>query len=73
MDNISTYSNAKIVWVLFEDYFNKISVVISHNYATNNLVDVINVNLTDSLGKDISFIDLKHLIADVGSCAATRG
>ena len=62
--DITPYSNAPILWFLFEDYFNKLPVVTGYLY--NALVDSINAELSGVLKNDVSFIDLKHLIAEVG-------
>ena len=62
--DISSCSNAPILWFLFEDYFNKLPVVTGYLY--NALVDSINAELSGVLKNDVSFIDLKHLIAEVG-------
>jgi FkbH-like protein len=62
--DVSTYKNAHIVWFLFEDYFNKLPIAAGYTY--NALVDGINAELNDTLKNDVSFIDLKHLIAEVG-------
>lgn len=61
--DISVYSNARIRWFLFEDYFNKLPVVAGYQY--NVLVDKINTELSDTMKNDVSFIDLKRLIAEV--------
>lgn len=66
--DISAYSNASTLWFLFEDYFEKLSVVTGYLY--NALVDKINVELSDALKNDVSFIDLKRLIAEVGIASA---
>ena len=62
--DITEYTNAHILWFLFEDYFNKLPIATGHPY--NALVDGINAELNDSLKNDVSFIDLKRLIAEVG-------
>ncbi len=62
--DITEYTNAHIFWFLFEDYFNKLHIVTGHRY--NALVDRINAELDGILKNDVSFIDLKRLIADVG-------
>jgi FkbH-like protein len=62
--DISSSSNARILWFLFEDYFNKLHIVAGYPY--NALVDKINAELSDTLKNDVSFINLKRLIAEVG-------
>lgn len=66
--DISTFSNASTLWFLFEDYFDKLSVVTGYLY--NALVDKINAELSDALKNYVSFIDLKRLIAEVGIASA---
>lgn len=66
--DISAYSNASTLWLLFEDYFDKLSVVTGYLY--NAFVDKINVELSNALKNDVSFIDLKRLIAEVGIASA---
>jgi len=63
-DDISLHSNAKIFWLLFEDYFFHLPVATGHR--GNLFVEKINVSLQEDLSEDITFIDLKHLIADLG-------
>lgn len=63
---ISECSNAKIIWFLFEDYYQRTSLVTGHRYNQNNFVDKINIHLTDITEDDISFIDLKSIISEVG-------
>lgn len=53
----------KILWFLFEDYAIPLSAAVGHVY--HNFVDKLNLTLRDSLGDQVLFIDLKHLIAEV--------
>ena len=62
--DIIEYTNALIIWFLFEDYFNKWFIATGHTY--NAIVDRINAELNDKLKNDVSLIDLKRLIAEVG-------
>ncbi len=62
--DISEYSNVRILWFLFEDYFNKLPI--AEGYLYNTLVDKINIYLNDALKDNVSFIDLKRLIAENG-------
>lgn len=64
IDDITKISNAPILWLLFEDYFTKISVATGNIYFP--LVDKINIELVKQFSNRISFIDLKRLIAEVG-------
>jgi FkbH-like protein len=63
-EDIMQYRTPHILWFLFEDYFNKLPIATGHSY--NALVDRINAELNGTLKNDVSFIDLKRLIADVG-------
>ena len=62
--DLTSISHVKILWFLFEDYFIKLPIVSGHYYDT--LVDKVNIELSDALKNDVSFIDLKYLIAEVG-------
>ena len=70
---LQIYENAVVSWLLFEDYFYKISAVLGCIYE--KLVDKINIQISETLSNNISFIDLKRLIAQIGiTCAYnTRG
>ncbi len=61
---ISLYAHAKILWLLFEDYFLHLPVVTGHRM--NLFTDQINQNLVEGLHNEITFIDLKYLIAELG-------
>mgnify|MGYP002640530957 CR=1 FL=1 len=61
---ISAFSNAIILWFLLEDYFIKLPVVLGYSY--NVIIDKINIELSDALKDNVSFINLKRLIAEVG-------
>lgn len=62
--NLISVSQAKILWFLFEDYALPFSTVVGHVY--NGLADRLNNKVCDTLDRQVSFIDLKHLIAEVG-------
>lgn len=62
--DITEYTNAHILWFLFEDYFNKWPITAGHTY--NAFVDRLNAELNGALKNGVSFIDLKRLIAEVG-------
>ena len=66
MNDISEYSNAHILWLLFEDYYRQSYITQGEVY--NGVIDNINKEVCDKLcGNDnIIFIDLKSLIAKVG-------
>lgn len=62
--NLVACSNAQILWFSFENYFYSFSIAIGHE--TNTLIDKINLILSDVFYDKAIFIDLKHLIAEVG-------
>ena len=62
--DLISVSHAKILWFLFEDYTIPLSAIIGHGY--HSFADKINFELRDTLCDQVSFIDLKHLIAEVG-------
>ena len=62
---LSLHTKAKIVWFSFEDYFNKFHVIKGYKY--NSIVDKLNIEIHDILNENnVSFINLKQLIAEVG-------
>jgi FkbH-like protein len=67
--NLQTYlismCSAKILWFSFENYHTQQSIAIGHTYY--NFVDMLNLTVSKKLSKDrVTFIDLKHIIAEVG-------
>lgn len=62
--DLTSVSQAKILWFLFEDYALPLSTAIGHVY--HDFVDKLNVTLRNTLSDQVSFIDLKHLMAEVG-------
>jgi hypothetical protein len=62
--DLQAYKNAHVLWFLFEDYFIKLPVVSGYHYDA--LVDKINIALSDALKDNVSFINLKRLIAEIG-------
>lgn len=62
--DISASSNTRILWFLFEDYFNKLPILAGYQY--NALADKINAKLSNVLSNNVFFIDLMRLIAEVG-------
>lgn len=66
--SVSEWSHARIIWVLFEDYYSRTSI--ATGYSGKLYVDELNVGLQSLLQNNITFIDLKHLIAEVGICNA---
>ena len=62
--DILTYTTAHILWFSFEDYYRE--SVVTLGYIYNELFDKINANLSKLLYDKATFIDLKHLIAEVG-------
>ena len=65
---LQAYKNAHILWFLFEDYFDKLPVVLGYHYDA--LVDKINIELSDALKDNVSFINLKRLITEIGTANA---
>jgi len=62
--DLQIYNNRHILWFLFEDYFINLPAVTGHFY--NPIVDKINIELNNKLKDNITFVDLKRLIAEVG-------
>lgn len=62
--DLQVYKNAHILWFLFEDYFTKLPVVSGYHY--DSLIDKINIDLNNTLKNNVSFINLKRLIAEIG-------
>lgn len=65
---IKSKTKSKILWFLFEDYHIKLFSVIGNIPLLNGLIDKINIKIMDTFleNSNITFIDLKHLIAKVG-------
>lgn len=62
--DLTSISHVKILWFLFEDYELPLSATVGHVY--HDFTDKLNVTLKDSLSDQVSFIDLKYLIAKLG-------
>lgn len=62
--NLQNVSHQRILWVLFDDYGMPMSAVNGHIFPT--FTDKLNLKLYETLGDHVSFINLKHLIAEVG-------
>ena len=62
--DLTSISHAKILCFLFEDYELPLSVIVGHVY--HGFADKLNLELKDALGAQVSYVDLKHLIAKVG-------
>lgn len=54
----------KILWFLFEVYAAPLSVAVGHLY--HDFADKLNLALRDALGDQVSYVDVKHLIAEIG-------
>lgn len=65
-DTISRATNAKIIWFLFEDYFERLPIAIGHCSLHNDLINKININLFNALKDTVVCVDLRRLIAEVG-------
>ena len=63
--SIKTYSDARIVWFGFEDYYLNLDSVFGTVPILNGMVDGINQRIVDIITGDV-YIDLKHLIAGIG-------
>ena len=68
IDGISLYSDARIFWLLFEDFFLHLPVVTGHK--CNLFVENMNRRLQEDWSEDIIFVDLKYLIAELGIVAS---
>lgn len=66
--DLTSISQAKILWFSFEEYAIPLSAAIGHTYHI--FLDKLNLTLRNTLGAQVSLIDLKHLIAEVGISAA---
>jgi len=64
LNDIVCRSNANILWFTFENYYSSLSAVVGHTY--NNFTDKLNLKLFDTIGDRVTFIDLKHIISEVG-------
>lgn len=62
--DLTSISHVKILWFLFEDYELPLSATVGYVY--HDFTDKLNVTLKNSLSDQVSFIDLKNLIAEVG-------
>ena len=62
---IKTYSDARIVWFGFEDYYLNLDSVFGTVPILNGMVDGINQRIVDIITGDV-YIDLKRLIAGIG-------
>lgn len=62
--NITEYSNAYILTLTFEDYYRLFYTVAGNRY--NGLIDQINQKLVEQFSNKTTFLDFKHLIAQVG-------
>ncbi len=62
--DLTRISHVKILWFLFEDYAIPLSAAVGHLY--HDFADKLNLALRDALGDQVSYVDLKHLIAEIG-------
>ena len=67
---IDKHSKAKILWLLYEDYYEQLPVSTGHTFLYNNIVNRMNQELYEKLNWDISWIDLKRILAEVGIASA---
>lgn len=62
--DLISITTSKIVWFSFDDYYTHLMNVTGHTYHT--LVDKLNLALYDTLDNQACFLNLKHLIAEIG-------
>ena len=62
--DLSAYSNARILWFLFDDYYSCSSIIAGNIY--NSFIDKTNIKLSEMLHNHVIFIDLKQIIAKIG-------
>ncbi len=62
--DLTSISHVKILWFLFEVYAAPLSVAVGHLY--HDFADKLNLALRDALGDQVSYVDVKHLIAEIG-------
>lgn len=63
--NLTNVSQAKILWSTFEDYAMPLSAAVGHTYHA--FADKLNLKLSNDFRNQIFFINLKHLIAEIGT------
>lgn len=66
--DLAILTKSRIVWFLFEDYYTNLSTVLGHCPLCNGLIDKINIRILDTLceADNVSFVNLKDLIAEIG-------
>lgn len=64
--SIKNFSNAKLIWLGFEDYYLNNDIVCGTVSVLDGLVDRINQTISDMLLIEDVYIDLKRLIAKIG-------
>ena len=62
--DLINFSHSKILWFSFEDYYLKLPVATGH--LATGFVDKLNLSVQEILGNQVSFIDLKYLMTEVG-------
>lgn len=63
---IRSKSNATIIWFGYEDYCYNFYSAVGNIPVQNGLVDKLNLKLCETLRENISFINLKQLISEIG-------
>lgn len=66
LKRIQENTNACILWVMFEDYYDISGCVFGDVYKDSVAIDTINRLMFETLGEDIVFLDLKRIIAKIG-------
>ena len=62
--NIQGFKKSQILWFLFEDYYYKFSDIVGN--SCNSVIDRINDLLKHILKNNVTYVDLKRLIAKIG-------
>ncbi|MFR1518455.1 MAG: HAD-IIIC family phosphatase [Clostridia bacterium] len=63
---VSSMSPAQILWISFEDYYCSQFYTTEYTYFSDGLADKINVQIYELLYNKVVFLDLKHILAEVG-------
>lgn len=67
LTDISACSRAHVIWFLFEDYYNHLPLVTGNGFLCKGLVDKLNTKIMNVLDGNVSLVDLKKLIAEIGT------
>lgn len=64
LNSIKSNYRGKIIWIGFEDFYQKENIFLGSTGINNNIVDIINFEFINM--NDIIWIDLKRIIAQIG-------